>query len=74
MKTDTATPQRRLLRVQEAAKYLGLSVAYLNGLRSKGGGPVFVRMGRAVAYHPDDLEKWIADKRRSSTSDQGGAK
>lgn len=74
MGTDRAAPERRMLRVQEAAKYLGLSVAYLNALRCKGGGPVFVRMGRAVAYHPDDLEKWIADKRRASTSDQGGAK
>ncbi|MGO9432375.1 helix-turn-helix transcriptional regulator [Rhodoblastus sp.] len=63
-----------MLRVPEAATFLGISVAYLNALRCKGGGPVFVRMGRAVAYHPDDLEKWLADKRRTSTSDRGAAK
>lgn len=73
--TDTAT-HKRMLRVPEAATFLGVSVAYLNALRCKGGGPVFVRMGRAVAYHPDDLTAWLADKRRTSTSDRGdgGAK
>ena len=69
-----ASTQKRVLRAPEAATFLGVSVSYLNALRCRGGGPVFVRMGRAVAYHPDDLEKWIADRRRVSTSDDGGAK
>ena len=64
--------QRRMLRVPEAATHLGVSVSYLNALRCRGGGPIFVRMGRAVAYHPDDLEAWLAARRRTSTSDQGG--
>ncbi len=68
------TTQKRMLRVPEAAVYLGVSVSYLNSLRSRGGGPIFVSMGRAVAYHPDDLDKWCAARRRASTSDKGGAK
>jgi predicted DNA-binding transcriptional regulator AlpA len=71
---DHKTTQKRMLRVPEAAIYLGVSTSYLNALRCKGGGPIFVSMGRAVAYHPDDLDKWLADRRRSSTSDKGGAK
>jgi predicted DNA-binding transcriptional regulator AlpA len=66
--------QKRMLRVPEAATFLSVSVSYLNALRCRGGGPVFVRMGRAVAYHPDDLEAWLAARRRASTSDQGGAR
>jgi predicted DNA-binding transcriptional regulator AlpA len=69
---DVVIQPKRMLRVEEAATVLGISVAYLNALRCRGGGPVFVRMGRAVAYHPDDLEAWLAARRRVSTSDQGG--
>lgn len=70
---DTANTARRMLRVPEAATFLGVSVAYLNNLRSKGGGPVYVRMGRAVGYRLYDLEKWVADRSRASVSDKGGA-
>lgn len=69
-----AITQRRMLKVPEAALLLGISVAYLNALRCKGGGPQFLKFGRAVAYDPADLEKWAAERRRSSTSDHGGVK
>jgi hypothetical protein len=65
---------RRMLKVGDAATFLGLSVSYLNLLRVRGGGPAFLKMGRAVCYDPVDLEKWAAAKRRVSTSDDGGAK
>jgi predicted DNA-binding transcriptional regulator AlpA len=70
---NTAT-QRRMLRVPEAATFLGVSVSYLNALRCRGGGPIFVSMGRAVAYHIDDLERWLSERRRTSTSDKGGVR
>ena len=59
------------LRVQAAAKHLGLSVSTLNKLRVFGGGPVFLKLGRRVAYDVADLDEWLASKRRSSTSDDG---
>ena len=59
------------LNVAEAARRLGLSVSTLNKLRVFGGGPVFLKLGRRVAYDPSDLEEWLASKRRSSTSDDG---
>ena len=60
------------LNVAEAAKRLGLSVSTLNKLRVFGGGPVFLKLGRRVAYEIADLDSWLAGKRRISTSDSGG--
>lgn len=59
------------LGVEDAAKYTGLSVSTLNKLRVFGGGPVFLKLGRRVAYDVADLERWLETKRRRSTSDAG---
>lgn len=67
-----ALSERRMLRVTEAASFLGLSVSFLNKLRCAGGGPAFRKVGRAVVYDPIDLDTWLADRRRVSTSDMGG--
>lgn len=57
--------------VDGAAAYTGLSVSTLNKLRVFGGGPVFLKLGRRVAYDVADLDAWLASKRRTSTSDDG---
>jgi hypothetical protein len=54
-----------------AADYLGLSPATLETLRSRGGGPAFLKLGRRVVYQREDLDKWLAERRRTSTSDSG---
>ncbi len=54
-----------------AAEYLGLSPATLETLRTRGGGPPFVKLGRRVVYRREDLEAWLAQGRRRSTSDAG---
>jgi predicted DNA-binding transcriptional regulator AlpA len=61
----------RRLPVEAAASYTGLSVSTLNKLRVFGGGPVFLKLGRRVAYDVADLDAWLANKRRTSTSDDG---
>lgn len=66
-----AVPQRRMMRVSEAANFLGVSVSYLNNLRTLGGSPRYAKIGRAVVYDPTDLEEWVAERRRVSTSDRG---
>ena len=58
--------------VDEAATYIGLSASTLNKLRVFGGGPVFLKLGRRVAYDLADLDRWLDSKRRLSTSDTGG--
>ena len=59
------------LSVERAAHHIGLSVSTLNKLRVFGGGPVFLKLGRRVAYDLTDLDAWLATKRRRSTSDTG---
>lgn len=54
-----------LLHEQQAAKILGVSPAWLQRKRWEGGGPDFVRHGRAVRYEPGALRRWIDEHRQS---------
>ncbi len=55
------------IRTKAAAAYLGISKSTLDKLRCFGGGPVFAKLGRAVIYNTDDLDAWLAERRRTST-------
>lgn len=57
------------MTVQQAADYLGLAVSTLNKWRCLGGGPVFLKMGRAVRYRQKNLDSYIETAERQSTSD-----
>lgn len=54
-----------LLKDQEAAKYLGLSVSTLRQWRLNPGRtgfenpPPFIKLGHAVRYRKEDLDRWI---------------
>lgn len=61
------------LSTPAAAEYLGLSPATLETMRSRGGGPPFVKLGRRVVYQREDLDAWLDERKRRSTSDPGGA-
>lgn len=62
--------RNRLLDEDEAAEFLGLSPRTLQGLRVRGGGPDYIKIGsRAVRYRLSDLEDFIEGRRQSSTSD-----
>lgn len=59
----------RLLNETEAADILCYSVRALQNWRHRGGGPDFVKVSaRSVRYRRADLDKWIADRTVSSTS------
>jgi predicted DNA-binding transcriptional regulator AlpA len=61
-----------LLTTRAAAGILKMSHRTLESFRLRGGGPRYVRLSRrAVRYHPADLDAWIEESRRSSTSDAG---
>ena len=62
----------RLLTQGEAARLLRLSERTLERLRLQGGGPLYVKAGRAVRYRECDLEAWISERVVSSTSAIGG--
>lgn len=54
-----------VLNVTEAARFMGVSVDFLNRRRMRGSevqGPPFMRVGRSVRYRKEDLENWLATK------------
>jgi predicted DNA-binding transcriptional regulator AlpA len=59
------------LNVKGAAQVASLSVSFLNKLRVYGGGPRYSKIGRRVLYDQVDVEAWLADHKRGSTSDTG---
>ena len=60
---------RAILRPPQAASYTGLAVSTLAKRRLYGLPPMWVRLGtRAVGYHVDELDAWLAEGRRASTS------
>lgn len=59
----------RLVTERDASELLGVSVRTLQKWRLQGNGPRFVKLGHAVRYDVKDLEAYIEDGRRRSTSD-----
>lgn len=58
-----------ILRVEAAARFLGLAASTLNKMRVRGDGPAFVALtGRARGYRRRDLVAYSASKLRRSTS------
>ncbi len=55
----------------EAARRLGLKESTLRNMRWRGDGPPFVRVGRLCRYRLVDLDRWLASRVRTSTSDVG---
>lgn len=59
-----------LLTTKEAAKYLGLSKAFLERDRWAGARIPFLRVGsRAVRYRISDLERYLNSRIKHSTSE-----
>ncbi len=62
----------RNLRAVEAASYLCLSTSILAKFRMHGTGPTYSIAGaRIVVYDIADLDAWLNQRRRRSTSDGG---
>jgi len=59
---------KRLLPVDEAATYVSLSASTLNRLRVSGGGPRYAKLAGKVLYDVRDLDQWVEDSKRASTS------
>ena len=56
----------------EAAHFLGHSVCTLQGWRSRGGGPRYIRIsGRGVRYRRRDCKEWADSRLRTNNSDPG---
>lgn len=61
-----------LLTDRQAASQLGVSQSFLKKHRQTGFGPPFVRLSsRCCRYRQEDLDRWVEDRVRTSTSDTG---
>ncbi len=52
----------RLLKKSEVSSITGLSPRTLERLEADGNGPPTMRVGRAVRFPSDGLEKWMRDR------------
>jgi hypothetical protein len=68
----------RLLTPAQAGQVVNLSPATLARRRMLGGGPPFIKFGSSrqasIRYRKSDLDKWVEQSLRTSTSDDGEAK
>lgn len=66
--------QSELLNEADAARHIGMSVAFLRAGRCHGlvgnrtPSPTYLKLGRSVRYARADLDAWLAARRRVSTS------
>lgn len=58
----------RRLTTEQAAQYLALSPNTLMRWRWTGDGPRYLKLGRAVRYDRADLDAYVAQSGRNSTS------
>lgn len=60
--------QTKLLTQKLLSDMLETSERTLERWRVEGFGPVYVKAGRKVLYRPEDVEAWLNESRRTSTS------
>lgn len=58
-----------LLDEAEVSKAIGRSVPTLQKDRVQGSGPPYIKFGRQVRYRPSDVQAWLAERVRRSTSE-----
>ena len=61
------------LTTTQAAQFLNVKPATLEQWRWRGVGPVFCKLNRACRYRLSDLQQYLEDAVRTSTTDQGRA-
>ena len=61
---------RRRLRSPAAAAYCGLSDSTMRKMRTRTGGPLFMRLSGVVVYDTADLDTWMEANLRASTADK----
>lgn len=62
-----ASQPSQLLCEKLASRFLSVSQRTLQAWRVAGSGPVYIKMGRAVRYVPEDLQNWINSRRQGGS-------
>ena len=65
--TQPANDRDALLTEAQAGDFLNLSIRTLQAWRMQGGGPAFVKCGRAVRYRRSDLVSWVDANTKDNT-------
>ena len=63
----TKQTANQFLNRSQAAEFLSLQKSTLEAWAIRGGGPAFVKFGRAVRYRISDLENYITNQTRQNT-------
>ena len=63
----TSNQMNEFLNRQKAAEFLNLKKCTLEAWAIRGGGPAFVKFGRAVRYRLSDLEIYVKKQTRQNT-------
>ena len=66
---STENAEDEWYRPKQTAAYVKSSESTLAKMRLKGNGPTYTKFGRLVLYAKRDLDKYLAARRRHSTSD-----
>jgi predicted DNA-binding transcriptional regulator AlpA len=67
MTTTLAT--KDLLTSEDLEAYLNFHQGWAAKARVRGDGPKFVKLGRAIRYRKPDVEAWLAEHVKNSTSE-----
>lgn len=62
-RVETATDERRFMTIEDVARLLSVSAKTVQDWRYRGVGPPAVKVGRAVRFDAEDVERWIAARR-----------
>jgi len=64
---EPTTARERLLTATDLAEQLGIPTSTLANWRYQGLGPRYLRIGRHVRDHPDDVDEWLRAQRSRHT-------
>lgn len=62
--------ENKILNETEASRYIRMSLSYLRRDRCYGAtqgrepGPAFIKIGKVVRYHIEDLDRWLSAHRK----------
>ncbi len=73
MVKSSMPPFEKVYTTKETAVRLKVSESFLNKKRVSGGGPKFIKVGRAVRYPESAINEYLSGQLRTSTSDAGPA-
>ena len=61
-----------VMTTEQAARYLQVSAQFLEIARSRGGGPRFSKLGRAIRYRREALDQWLIENEVANTAQPPG--